>query len=404
MKVALTCGMDFSRPNGITRYVEAVASGLARNHEVILLSADEPSSPLPVLLLLTPLRKLPWMGLEPKNRWIRSFLNVIQHTTRLLVNGLLYRSLYASLKKQHQVDIIHSQSLDSPVADVVTMHACYAAAWRARKSQKQTITMTAVFGYLLFLPFNLGNLAIERRILQSSHRIIAVSHQVKQQIIEHYPVPDAKITVIPNGVDIGRFRPDADRRAEIRGRYSITEKALVLIFVGNLFQVKGLDLILDAVAQIRDVYLFVIGEDVNITSYQDMARRAGLEDRVIFTGKIAANIENYYAASDIFILPSASEGFPLSALEAAATGLPLVATSAGGLAELIENGINGYIISRDVEDIKGKILLLLSKPEIRRGMGEAARKRAMRYSWDRVIVGIEKVYDEVRRKKKGDTC
>jgi len=395
MKVALTCGMDFSRPNGVTRYVEAVASGLARNHEVILLSADEPSSSLPVVVHLTPLRRFPWMKLEPEAGWLRSLLNAVQLTTRLFVNALWYRSLYGSLKKRHQVDIIHSQSLDSPVADVVTMHACYAAAWKARNSRKQQLTLTAVLGYLLFLPFNLGNLAMERKILRSSCRIIAVSPQVKHQITEHYPVPDEKITVIPNGVDTGRFRPDAGKRRALRERYGIDPEVPALIFVGNLFEVKGLDLILEAVAQIREVYLFVIGEDVNLTSYQDTARRRGIEDRVIFTGKIATNIEDYYAASDVFLLPSASEGFPLSALEAAASGLPLIATRVGGLQDLIQDGVNGFFVERRAEDIREKITVFIKNGDIKFRMGHEAQASARNYSWESVVQRTTAIYSEI---------
>jgi glycosyltransferase involved in cell wall biosynthesis len=178
MKVALTCGMDFSRPNGVTRYVEAVASGLARNHEVILLSADEPSSPLPVVVHLTPIRRFPWMKLEPEAGWLRSLLNAVQLTTRLLVNALWYRSLYGSLKKRHRVDIIHSQSLDSLLADVVTMHACYAAAWGRKKGEMHDLSLRRFLGYLLFMPFNQRSVAIERSILYRIQRVIAVSQEV----------------------------------------------------------------------------------------------------------------------------------------------------------------------------------------------------------------------------------
>jgi UDP-glucose:(heptosyl)LPS alpha-1,3-glucosyltransferase len=396
MRVALTCGMDFSRPNGVTRYVEAVASGLAQEYDIHLLSSDEPSTPMPVTVHLSPIRKLPWMRIETRVRWLRSLLNVVQLTTRLVVNAFWYRSLFWSMKKRNQVDIFHSQSLDSPLADVVTMHACYAAAWGRKKGELHGLSLRGILGYMLFLPFNQGSLAIERRILHQSHRVIAVSPEVKHQILAQYQIPERKIVVIPNGVDTQRFCPDPEKRSQCRARYGIPESEMVLLFVGNLFQMKGLDLVFPVLEEMEGVSLFVIGDDVNLESYRDKVQKSGLGGRVIFTGKITSGIENYYAASDVYVLPSESEGFPLSALEAAASGLPLLTTRVGGLLELLDDGKNGYFIRRDAEDIANRLKEIISDPAIKKKMGNAARMKAEEYSWGKVVQKILEVYSELK--------
>ncbi|MDD1673933.1 MAG: glycosyltransferase family 4 protein, partial [Methanomicrobiales archaeon] len=385
MKIALTCGMDFSRPNGVTRYIEAVASGLARHQEVHLLSSEEPPLEMPVTVHRTPLMRFPWMRCEPKTRWIRSILNVVQLTTRLFFNAVYFQSLYRRLRKYNHVDIFHSQSLDSPVADVVTMHACYAAAWNKKRMSIHDISLSAILGYILFLPFNWGSLAIERSILHRSQLIMAVSPQVKQEIMEIYHIRKDKIAVVPNGVDMHRFKPDPEKRRLLRQRYGISVGETVLIFVGNLFKVKGLDCVLEAIGSLDGVRLFVIGDDVHLSTYLRRTQKSGLGERVIFTGKVTTGIENYYAASDIFVLPSESEGFPLSALEAGASALPLLTTRIGGLQEFVEDGKNGFFIQRQARDIADRVKQMVSDPTLIITMGASARMKAERYSWEIVV-------------------
>jgi UDP-glucose:(heptosyl)LPS alpha-1,3-glucosyltransferase len=204
-----------------------------------------------------------------------------------------------------------------------------------------------------------------------------------------------KIRVIPNGVDTHRFRPDAEKKAALRERYGIHATEMVLVLVGNLFQAKGLDCILEAMGSLKGVKLFIIREDVHLPSYRKLVQESGLGNRVIFTGKVIAGIEDYYTAFDIFLLPSESEGFPLPVLEAAASGLPLLTTRVGGLSEFLEDGNNGYFIHRDPEDIARLVRQLVNVPLLKKSMGIAARKKAEEYSWDKVVQRTLEVYHKL---------
>jgi UDP-glucose:(heptosyl)LPS alpha-1,3-glucosyltransferase len=107
-------------------------------------------------------------------------------------------------------------------------------------------------------------------------------------------------------------------------------------------------------------------------------------------------IERYYAAADVFLLPTFYEAFSLATLEAAASGLPLVVTKVNGTEELIEDGRNGFFIERDGDDIAHRLRQLRDDHRLRTMLGDAARQSALRYAWDTIADQTLRVYEEVR--------
>ncbi len=132
--------------------------------------------------------------------------------------------------------------------------------------------------------------------------------------------------------------------------------------------------------------------------------RSELKDNVVFTGYVPTNrTPLYYRAADIFVLPSFSEAFPLTLLEAGASGLPIVATNVGGVSDILHDGVNGLMTKTgDSEDLAGKIITLLDNNELRKEMGKKGQALAKQYSWKIVAEETEKAYlDLIKRENYG---
>ena len=149
-----------------------------------------------------------------------------------------------------------------------------------------------------------------------------------------------------------------------------------------------------------DTCLVVGGSGYLKENLIETAMRSELKDNVVFTSYVPTNrTPLYYRAADIFVLPSFSEAFPLTLLEAGAAGLPIVATDVGGVSDILHDGVNGLITKiGDPEDLAGKITSLLDNKELREEMGKNGRMFAEQYSWEKVAEETEKVYlDLIRR-------
>ena len=215
--------------------------------------------------------------------------------------------------------------------------------------------------------------------------VIANSRLNRDGILAFYPLPEARIRVVYNGVDSGRFAPEnAGRfRAAVRRDLNLTAEDLVLLFVGSNFRRKGLPLVLESLAMGeagRRMRLVVVGGKES-PHWTRRVTGLGFSGRVRFVGQVA-DPERYYAAADIFVLPTHFDPFANATLEAMAAGLPVVTTPSNGVAEIITPGLDGFVLedSRDAGGLE-KALAELTDGERRRAVGAAARATASRFSW-----------------------
>jgi UDP-glucose:(heptosyl)LPS alpha-1,3-glucosyltransferase len=239
-------------------------------------------------------------------------------------------------------------------------------------------------------PLHITLLSIEKKLFRDTGLIIANSNMVKKQIMNHYGLPDERIMVIYNGVDLTRFSPDNRRswREQMRKELSIPEETRVLLFVGSGFERKGLATLLKALPVLKktrkdlsaDVRLLVVGKG-DQTKFRAQASASGVGDCVTFTGP-QADVEKYYAAADIFVLPTVYDPFSNATLEAMASGLPAITTTRNGASEIIEEGVEGFTVhdALDVDGLAEKIGRALSDHS---GMGESARRKAKRFPIER---------------------
>ena len=173
-----------------------------------------------------------------------------------------------------------------------------------------------------------------------------VSEGVAEEVREHYPRLAPRVIAIHNGVDLERFEPGRwrEQAREQRERLGIGEHQLVALFVGGEWERKGLRPVVEALADAPEWMLAVAGPG-DRAHFEQLARSLGVHERIRWLG-VQREVAPLYAMADAFVLPTSYETFSLATFEAAASGLPLLATPVNGIRELLEPGVNGFFIDR----------------------------------------------------------
>ena len=199
----------------------------------------------------------------------------------------------------------------------------------------------------------------------------------------HAVDPHLSCLLIPNGVDIVAFKPNQ----------TMPEAGpLRILCVGRLIERKGQRHLIDAVKRLVDetidVQLDLVGTGDARSENEAHVARLGLKERVHFRGYVPREkIAEYYAAAHVFVLPSYNEGMSVALLEAMASGLPVVVTPTGGTRELVESQVNGFIFDwADVDGLTTHLRRLAKDRSLVRSMGQASRRRASDFSWDRAAL------------------
>jgi D-inositol-3-phosphate glycosyltransferase len=241
----------------------------------------------------------------------------------------------------------------------------------------------------------------ERKVLASVDRTVAFSEHEREAIVRLYNARGHNIDVIPCGVDVGLFRPMNQSRAK---KKLGLEGSKVVLYVGRIEPIKGVDILLGAVAQLehRDLVktLIVGGEpdgDAEIGRLEAMSRELGISSQVSFLGRVEQKeLPVYYNAADVCVVPSYYESFGLVALEAMACGVPVVASRVGGLASVVKGGVTGYLIPwRCPEPFADCLDVLLNNPVMRDAMGKASRSLALTMQWSAVADSLMDLYDSL---------
>ncbi|HZV73359.1 MAG TPA: glycosyltransferase [Conexibacter sp.] len=223
--------------------------------------------------------------------------------------------------------------------------------------------------------------------------LCAVSGGVGAELRNEFPAMQDVVRTVANGVDATAFRPDARARREVRAQLGIDARTPLALFVGGDWERKGLSHAVDALELAPGWQLAVAGGG-DPAPPAARARSAGTESRLRFLG-VVRDMSRLYAAADAFVLPTAYEAFPLVALEAAASGLPLLVTRVNGVEDLLQDGCNGWFVARDGRDVARRLNELGADPLLARRMGAAGRTAAAGYSWEAMTAGYLAVYAEL---------
>ncbi len=226
---------------------------------------------------------------------------------------------------------------------------------------------------------------IHRLCLRGFDRVFCVSAE-QYTICRQSGIPPGICEVLENGVDCEFFRPQVNRD-EKKEALGIPPNRFVLGYVGRLSPEKNLTLLLDVarklLAQNCEVHVLLVGDGPERRALSEHAHRIGIADHITFAG-YAADPRPYYAAMDVFLLLSRSEGLPNVLLEALATGLPVICTPVGGIPNVIESGRNGLVVPlEDVPSPTAAIQQVMTDPKLARRLGEAGRQTVVsRYSFE----------------------
>jgi glycosyltransferase involved in cell wall biosynthesis len=241
---------------------------------------------------------------------------------------------------------------------------------------------------------------MEQGLAGLTDQIIAVSEQVKRDLIAYRVARADKIRVIPLGLDLGTFLDETTPRGELRREIGLSNGAPLVGIVGRIFPIKNHRLFLDAAAAVaaqeRTARFLVVGDGVLRPAMEQHARALGIADRVVFTGW-RRDLARIYADLDVLVVSSNNEGTPVSAIEAMAAGRPVVATRVGGLPDLISDGKTGRLVPPgDVHALSTAVLELLRDRPFARALGETARGQVReRFAAERLIADVQGLYGEL---------
>jgi D-inositol-3-phosphate glycosyltransferase len=249
----------------------------------------------------------------------------------------------------------------------------------------------------------------EGQVMRWADRLVAATPLEKEHMVCLYGAEPSKIKVIPAGVDTSLFYPrDREAVRELLGLPGLDTP--ILLFVGRIERLKGIDTLLESVAVVsrycsgRDLKVLIVGgggqteaENAELHRVVELHKDLNLEDQVEFVGsKPQEMLPLYYSAADVTIMPSHYESFGLVAVESMASGTPVIASNVGGLQFTVVDGETGYLVEQENHfQLAERVHTLLKNPELREKMGEAAVVHAQQFSWEKIASQVEELYGKV---------
>ncbi len=252
----------------------------------------------------------------------------------------------------------------------------------------------------------------ENEVIHEADCIVAATPAELAQLQWLYHADPEKIIIIPPGVDPKRFYPIP--KDEAKDYIGVPQDDEILLFVGRIEPLKGVDTLIQAIALLKNMGAFekkkfelvVIGGDaegdinsmtLEMARLHEMRVKYGVMDLITFLGKKAQDsLPYYYSAAEVVVVPSLYESFGMVALEAMACGTPVVASQVGGLAFLVQDGETGYTVPvDDPASLAKRLAEILSDPDLRKRMGDRASEFARQYAWEKISARFIKLYDEM---------
>lgn len=234
-------------------------------------------------------------------------------------------------------------------------------------------------------------------------RIIAVSEEARLFHLKISGAPEDQTLTIYNGVEINRFKGQDDERFPLRRELGIPPEADVLVTVAVLRELKGIQFMIRALPQILaarpKTYYLVAGDGDYHTTLEAEAQRAGVTERVIFTG-MRTDVPRVLAAGDVFVLPTLTEALPTVLAEAMASRLPVIASAVGGIPEMVIDGENGLLLQPgDPQALAAACINLLSKPAQCEKMGNRGWQIVNeKFNVERQVERLKKIYLDLLKK------
>ena len=360
--------------------LELAAAQRRRGHEVLVVAGTIPEGEA----------SMEYVARDLEVPYLR--LSALKREVSLLADLEAIREL-RTLLRERQPDVLHTHTSKAGTTGRI------AAILAGRRRPK--VVVHTFHGHVLSGYFDTTRertfRVIERMLAHASDRLIAVSDEVRDDLVRFRVAPFAKFSVIPYGFDLdARVRHDDSTRARKRAEAGADDTAFLIGWAGRLTDVKRpLDLV-RATAEVDRSVLVLAGDGELRMELEELTHELGMSDRVRLLGYVD-DMGSWYAAFDAFLLTSANEGAPVVAIEAQAAGVPVVATDAGGTRTVVDDGETGFIVNiGDIGALSDRLRRLRDDAELRAGLGVtgAARMRE-KFSIERMADDIDRLYAEI---------
>jgi len=246
---------------------------------------------------------------------------------------------------------------------------------------------------------------VERSLALSSDVLIAVSPEVRDELVEHGVAPRSKFAVIRLGIPLEDRLGDETAGLDYRRLYGIPPEAFVVGWVGRMTGVKDTGAVLEIVRATRergvDAVLCMVGDGPDRERLEQLAHDLGIARSTYFVG-YQSDVAGYYGLFDAFVLPSVNEGTPVSAIEALASGTPVVANRVGGVPDVVRDGLDGFLVEPgDTDSAADRLAQLAADPRLRSRLGESGRRNVFeRYAVSRLVDDVDRLYQSLLAAKR----
>ncbi len=317
---------------------------------------------------------------------------------RTIMIFFIYGALFIFKRLNKNYSLVHSLEGTSPFTNLVSFHFCGPKYSTINKSVKKPKSIRSIFKSLQhFIGGKLDSYIINNPYIYGN---VCVSTGLKNDLIEFYN-PKIEPIVIPNAID--NIKNSEHVKTTTKLNYENYTLIGMIAALGN-WERKGLDILIKAIYRFndknstkQDIKIIVVG-DGGINKYRKIVKNLGLENQFVFAG-YQESLDDFFVKSDFFILPSYYEAWPLVALEAANFKLPIISTAVNGMIDFVEEGVNGFFILNDVENIANVFIKLLSRKNKLPQMGMNAYKKVQQYDIKLISNEYNHLYKSIIEKK-----
>jgi len=309
----------------------------------------------------------------------------------LLMNLTMEREAVKTVKEWGSIDLVHAHDWLVAKPAITVKHLCRVPLISTIHSTEQGRRNGLHSDYQRMIH------QIEWWLTYESWRVICCSNYMREEVIRFFNTPSDKIAVIPNGVDAARFESHECLR-EFRSRYASDQEKIIL-YVGRLVPEKGANVLLGAMPRVLSSHpeakVVVVGEGYYKEELMRIAGRLNISSKVYFTGYVDDwTLGSLYKCASIAVFPSLYEPFGIVALEAMASGIPVVVSDTGGLSEIVENNVSGLKVEpNNSEALSRAISYLLDNPDFAEHLKQEAFKKVTRtYNWRAIAERTAELY------------
>ena len=231
--------------------------------------------------------------------------------------------------------------------------------------------------------------------LRNASKVIAVT-PVEAEQYNKMGIDEDKIEIVPNGIDLLEYN-NLPRRGEFRERYSLRDDEKIVLYLGRLHKIKGIDLLIEAfsdlIEKLDDVRLVIVGpDDGYLSTLKKQITDLKIGDKILFTGPLYEMDKlKAYVDADVYVLPSMYEIFGITVLEACACGTPVIVTDRCGIMDFVDKV--GYVVEYDKDQLRDSIFRVLSDEGVKRRFGEDGKALVKEhFGWDNIVSDVEKIY------------